>query len=275
MRSKKLPITTPSPCTIIAETTPGDRYRAIENGCVLADLPISLLGGAAPEIIWKSTPPANIEERWQNAVVDSNQDANAALRALLSADSCTRADSTDVAENPADELFAAGLPRRDCSSRGNPAPCRFCHGCRSPEMRSRSSPRSRGIHASGIAQSVCMRCRSFRSGQTGLILDHRKFADRFWELEQSILGISDAARALECPVVSGNVSLYNESKESRILPHPLLVAAGCIESPSQFLGSGKWNDGDLIFSPAPPLPNWQEAAMPFLVLKTTRDAPQR
>ena len=237
------------PCAVIAETVPGDRYRALEKGCVLADLPISLLGGAAPEVIWKSTPPAGIEKRWQSTVIDSNQDANTAVRALLSADSCTRADSIwgVFTENPADELFVGpDAPIGIVRVEGTHRLAAFAMDV--DPWKCASDPRR------GAAQSTLQALRSLyvcgaeALGLTdGLNFGSPEFADRFWELEQSILGISDAARALECPVVSGNVSLYNETKESRILPSPFIVAAGCIESSAHFLGSGKWCEGDLIF----------------------------
>lgn len=50
----------------------------------------------------------------------------------------------------------------------------------------------------------------------------------YWQLEQCVLGLGDAARAIETPVVGGNVSLYNESDEfgTRIKPTPSLGMIG-------------------------------------------------
>ena len=237
------------PCAIIAETTPGDRYRAIEKGSVLADLPISLLGGAAPEIIWTSTPPADAEKRWQQAVTDSNKDANTALRALLASDSCTRAHSIwgVFAENPADELFVgADSPVGIVRVEGTQRLAAFAMDV--DPWKCAADPRRGAAESTLQALRSLYICGAEALGLTdGLNFGSPEFADRFWELEESILGLSDAARALECPVVSGNVSLYNESKENRILPSPFIVAAGCIDSPNHYLGSGKWREGDLIF----------------------------
>ncbi|WPM31207.1 phosphoribosylformylglycinamidine synthase subunit PurL [Hydrogenobacter sp. T-2] len=71
-----------------------------------------------------------------------------------------------------------------------------------------------------------------------------------WQLVKAIEGISDACRFFEVPVISGNVSLYNETVEREeirnIYPTPILVAVGYIDS-------GRWVDhrfkeeGDLIF----------------------------
>ena len=49
-----------------------------------------------------------------------------------------------------------------------------------------------------------------------------------WELEQAIEGIALAAEALEIPVVSGNVSLYNETDGRAIPPTPVVGCVGLV-----------------------------------------------
>src|SRR5207247_9628845 len=47
----------------------------------------------------------------------------------------------------------------------------------------------------------------------------------YWELEEAIAGLAYACRALDVPIVSGNVSLYNDSNgESAIYPTPVVGA---------------------------------------------------
>ena len=48
------------------------------------------------------------------------------------------------------------------------------------------------------------------------------------QLKQAIAGMADACRALDTPVVSGNVSLYNESGSEAILPTPTVGMVGLI-----------------------------------------------
>jgi phosphoribosylformylglycinamidine synthase subunit PurL len=50
-----------------------------------------------------------------------------------------------------------------------------------------------------------------------------------WQLERAIDGIADACRALDLPVVSGNVSLYNETPNGPILPTPVVGTVGLLE----------------------------------------------
>src|SRR5262249_61863533 len=49
------------------------------------------------------------------------------------------------------------------------------------------------------------------------------------QLVHCIRGIAEACEALDFPVVSGNVSLYNESSGRAILPTPTIGAVGLIE----------------------------------------------
>jgi len=50
-------------------------------------------------------------------------------------------------------------------------------------------------------------------------------AGRYWQLEQCIRGMSAACETLGIPVISGNVSLYNESRGQGIYPTPTVGMA--------------------------------------------------
>ncbi len=51
----------------------------------------------------------------------------------------------------------------------------------------------------------------------------------FYQLKQAILGINETCEALNTPVVSGNVSLYNETNGIPIYPTPIIGMVGLIE----------------------------------------------
>ncbi len=70
--------------------------------------------------------------------------------------------------------------------------------------------------------------------------------DRFWTFARSIDGIASACRHFRVPVVSGNVSLYNESPDSAIHPSPLIGMVGVLEQVTQGVGMGLRDQGDLI-----------------------------
>jgi len=56
-----------------------------------------------------------------------------------------------------------------------------------------------------------------------------------YQFVKSVDGISDACREANIPVVSGNVSFYNESPERRVFPTPTIGIAGYTESPDNLL----------------------------------------
>ncbi len=62
-----------------------------------------------------------------------------------------------------------------------------------------------------------------------LNLGNPEHEEVMWQLSRSVDGISDACRALEIPVVGGNVSLYNESRGSDIYPTPVVTTLGLRE----------------------------------------------
>ena len=51
----------------------------------------------------------------------------------------------------------------------------------------------------------------------------------FYTLRESVEGMAEACEALKTPVISGNVSLYNENNGSAIYPTPVIGMAGLIE----------------------------------------------
>jgi phosphoribosylformylglycinamidine synthase subunit PurL len=69
----------------------------------------------------------------------------------------------------------------------------------------------------------------------------------FEQLRESIRGLADACRAFALPVVSGNVSLYNETSERNIPPTPVIGMVGLLDDLALRCGAGFREDGDLIF----------------------------
>ena len=68
-----------------------------------------------------------------------------------------------------------------------------------------------------------------------------------WAIRESMRGLGEAARALACPVVSGNVSLYNSTGGESILPTPMVAVVGRIPTGTTPVGSGFVAAGDLVF----------------------------
>jgi phosphoribosylformylglycinamidine synthase len=65
-----------------------------------------------------------------------------------------------------------------------------------------------------------------------------------WELEEAIEGLALAAEALGIPVVSGNVSLYNETDGRAIDPTPVVGCVGLVRDVRRI--PGRWHEGDVV-----------------------------
>jgi phosphoribosylformylglycinamidine synthase subunit PurL len=67
-----------------------------------------------------------------------------------------------------------------------------------------------------------------------------------WQLTEAVRGLGDACRALEAPIVGGNVSLYNENADGPIYPTPVVGMVGLLPDPSRATTISFKNDGDTI-----------------------------
>jgi phosphoribosylformylglycinamidine synthase subunit PurL len=66
-----------------------------------------------------------------------------------------------------------------------------------------------------------------------------------YQLERAIIGLSEAARAFQTPVVSGNASLYNETPTGQIYPTPTIGMLGVLEDVERALTIAP-SEGDTI-----------------------------
>jgi phosphoribosylformylglycinamidine synthase len=69
----------------------------------------------------------------------------------------------------------------------------------------------------------------------------------YYQLEYCIEGMSRACEVLGTPVVSGNVSLYNETRDAAIYPTPIVGMLGLLEDRSRRCDHAFKNEGDLIY----------------------------
>ena len=69
----------------------------------------------------------------------------------------------------------------------------------------------------------------------------------YYQLQQSIRGMSDACRALGTPVVSGNASLYNESEDGPVVPTPVVGMLGILKDVTQAVRMAFQDEGDEIW----------------------------
>ena len=70
--------------------------------------------------------------------------------------------------------------------------------------------------------------------------------ESFWQFRESVIGISEACRELDTPVISGNVSLYNETEEGSIYPTPIIGMVGVLEDVDKVCTMDFKSEGDNI-----------------------------
>jgi phosphoribosylformylglycinamidine synthase len=67
-----------------------------------------------------------------------------------------------------------------------------------------------------------------------------------WQLTESVRGLGDACRALQAPIVGGNVSLYNEGATGPIYPTPVVGMVGLLPDASRAGRMGFRAEGEVI-----------------------------
>ncbi|HJM42547.1 MAG TPA: phosphoribosylformylglycinamidine synthase subunit PurL [Nitrospinota bacterium] len=67
-----------------------------------------------------------------------------------------------------------------------------------------------------------------------------------WEFSEAVEGMSEACRALGVPVVSGNVSFYNETGGENIHPTPTVGMVGLLEDAAGFCPAAFQREGDYV-----------------------------
>jgi phosphoribosylformylglycinamidine synthase II len=70
--------------------------------------------------------------------------------------------------------------------------------------------------------------------------------DRFWQFTRCVEGLADACREFGLPVVSGNVSFYNETPNTAVYPTPVLGVIGVLDDVRRHCTVGFKQQGDVI-----------------------------
>jgi len=92
-----------------------------------------------------------------------------------------------------------------------------------------------------------------------------------WELSEAIDGIAAAAKAIGVPVVSGNVSLYNETDGRAIPPTPVVGCVGLVPDVRDI--PGRWHEGDAVLLASVPAGALDVAAEAALIAFLWKIAP--
>jgi len=219
---------------IVGETLADDRFLIMLNGEVKADLPLSKLASTAPEYDrpWVETPAA--------APLGDvpGVDPIDGLKALIS-------DPNYAAKNWVFEQYDTMVMGDSARTPGIGAGIIRIHGTdKSIAFTSDVTPRYvQANPLEGGKQAVAEAYRNLTAvGAKPLATtDNMNFGNPekptiMGQFVGAIQGIGEAVSALDMPIVSGNVSLYNETDGAAILPTPTIGAVGLINHPDDIIG---------------------------------------
>ena len=121
-------------------------------------------------------------------------------------------------------------------------------------MTTDSNPRACALHprhgtalvlAEGVANLACVGATAVAVVNC-LNFGNPEHPEVMWQLSECIDGMAEACRALDLPVIGGNVSLYNESGGADIDPTPVLGLLGLVEAVRTRPPGLAWSAGDTI-----------------------------
>jgi phosphoribosylformylglycinamidine synthase subunit PurL len=214
---------------VIGKTTDTLRFVIKHKGEVMADLPIKELGDKAPEYNrpWVETPKRMAIRRTEVEPPVSNREALLAL--LASPDLCSKR----WVWEQYDHIIQGNTVQRPGGDaaviRVNAAGKGLAVTCDVTPRYVEADPFEGGKQA--VAE--CWRNLSAVGALPIALTDNLNFGNPerpeiMGQFALAVRGIGEAARVLDFPVVSGNVSLYNETNGQGILPTPTIGGVGLI-----------------------------------------------
>jgi phosphoribosylformylglycinamidine synthase subunit PurL len=96
---------------------------------------------------------------------------------------------------------------------------------------------ARNVVATGAKPAAVTNCLNFANPERAVV---------WWDLHDAIEGVGDACRALDIPVVSGNVSLYNDTGGTGIDPTVVIGMVGVIDDVKGRCTAGFRDVGDAV-----------------------------
>ncbi len=241
---------------VIGKVVDGDRLRIVHNGNLEADLPVLALTDEAPKYerpmsVPSSPPCEGGDAASADGVVlspSSKADLAEALKQLLASpnicskhwiyeqyDSMVR---TNTAVLPGSDAAVIRVKEtRRAIAMCLDGPGRYVSVDAKEGAKLAVAEAARNVACVGAKPIAVTNCLNFASPERPEVM--RSFSD-------VIDGMAEACNVFETPVVSGNVSFYNETDGRGILPTPTIGMVGLIEDTRKIITQGFKNEGDVI-----------------------------
>jgi phosphoribosylformylglycinamidine synthase II len=216
---------------IVGKTTPTKRFVVKHNGKVVADLPIKELGDEAPVYDRPHVETPKLPVVKAADVVPPLNTVESLVKLIASPDLCSRR----WVWEQYDHIILGNTVQRPG---GDAAVVRVLEGPKALALTADVTPRyCEADPYEGGKQAVAEAWRNLTAvGAKPLaITDNLNFGNPerpeiMGQLVGCIRGIGEACNALDFPVVSGNVSLYNETNGRAILPTPTIGGVGVLDN---------------------------------------------
>ncbi len=219
-------------CAVVGEVTAGDLLEVLHDGVVCGSMPVKALTDEAP--LYERPVGAPKKPAAMNSFEDISDLHAALLRLLASPNLCSRRWVTeqydqDVGVATIRRPYAADAAvvrlsqiykgRKDAIAMTCDVNSRWVKANPREGAKAAAMEAYRNLCAAGAEPLAISDCLNFGNPEVPEVMG---------ELSLACEGLSEAARILETPVVSGNVSLYNETDGRGIDPTPTVAMVGHI-----------------------------------------------
>ncbi|KAF5888045.1 phosphoribosylformylglycinamidine synthase subunit PurL, partial [Rhizobium sp. PEPV16] len=233
---------------IVGWTTDDLRFRVMHQGEEVANLPIKDLGDQAPEYDrpWRESGkhaplPANLvaaPEDYGQALLQLVGSANQSSRRWVyeQYDTLIQGNSLQLPGGDAGVVRVDGHPSKALAFSSDVTP-RYVEADPFEGGKQAVAECWRNITATGAEPLAATDNLNFGNPEKPEIMG---------QFVQAVKGIGEACRALDFPIVSGNVSLYNETNGVAILPTPTIAGVGLLPDWRKMARIGSANDGDKV-----------------------------
>ncbi len=235
---------------VIGKITPGNLMRVYDNDRLLANMPVKSLTDEAPIYRPTARKPGYLEETgtFDFNRLDYKADPNDVLIKLLSSPNiCSRRWVWQQYDHQV-QTNTVVLPGADSavlrlrgSSKGLALTVdgngRYCYLDPYVGAQIAVVEAARNLACVGAKPMAVTDCLNFGNPEKPAI---------FWQFKEAVRGITDACTALNLPVISGNVSFYNESFGNAIYPTPTIGMLGILENVNNHCTPSFKNKGNII-----------------------------
>ncbi|MBN9437702.1 phosphoribosylformylglycinamidine synthase subunit PurL [Bosea sp. (in: a-proteobacteria)] len=232
---------------VVGKTTDTLRFVVKHQGETMADLPIKELGDEAPEYDrpWIETPKRPVVDA--ASVAQPMANAEALLKLVGSPDLCSKRwiweqyDTLILGNSAVTPGGDAGIVRVEDGPKGLAMTAdvtpRYCEADPFEGGKQAVAEAWRNLTAVGALPLAVTDNLNFGNPERPEVMG---------QLVGCIKGIGEACRALDFPVVSGNVSLYNETNGVSILPTPTIGGVGVLADVTKHATVGFKAEGEAI-----------------------------